>query len=248
MIWEKSQAKRVCDACFCGDPFAMRKHADAYLSNGHAAVPELGVAFRNIVRQQPRGLWWERARQVLNAHLSGQQTDGDGEKPKREPPEWTTQAGGKKAWAAWVKQQTIRCYNRACEWSKKHPNAQVPRKAEWRDAIWSALHRCDGRAYYSRLPLSLHTDLRGPTANQRASESARWPSVDHVVNPATPEVVIETRVVNDMKTILDEGEFRKMIAHLAHVLSVVADRLPDNWCCVRSYGAPQQDDEPPLQK
>jgi hypothetical protein len=71
--------------------------------------------------------------------------------------------------------------------------------------------------------------------------------VDHVVDPATPFVVIETRVVNDMKTILDEAEFRNMIGHLAHVLGAPAKRLPDGWCCKRSYGVPQRPDEPPLQ-
>jgi hypothetical protein len=131
-------------------------------------------------------------------------------------------------------------------WARKHPGARAPRLAVWTDAIWSASGRCDGRAYYSCWPLSLDVSRAG--LDERPWENARWPSVDHLVDPITPNVVIETRLVNDMKTILGEGEFREVVGHLAHVLGVPSKRLSDEWCCTRSFGVPQRPDEPPLEK
>ena len=75
-----------------------------------------------------------------------------------------------------------------------------------------------------------------------------WPSVDHVEDPSVPNLVFETRLVNDMKTILTQEEFRKVIGHLAHVLSVQVGALADNWVCDRSYGVKQGTGEPPLPK
>jgi len=73
-----------------------------------------------------------------------------------------------------------------------------------------------------------------------------WPSVDHVLNPATAEVVLETRVVNDMKTIMDKGEFKIVIGHLAAQLSIEARLLDASWSPKRGYWREQPDTEPPL--
>ncbi len=245
MNWDCSQAKRVCDACFGGDPISMRKHADAYLNGGHTAVPDLGVTFRQIVRQQARASWWRRAKGSLDVHLDGSKARDVG-KSVREPPDWTAKAGGKRAWKDWVRKQAVRCTRRATLWKRKHRGVRAPTFSEWSDAIWSALRECDGRGYYSRLPLSLETGQWNPACGHQPWESARWPSVDHVVDPVTPKVVIEARVFNDMKSILDEEELRDAVSHLAHVLRVQPKPLPDSWCCRRSFGAPQPADEPPL--
>src|SRR6266566_3675496 len=63
MIWDGSQAKRVCDVCFGGDIEAMRRHAERFLRG--EAVPALGIAFRTIVLNQNRHQWWTRAVEAL---------------------------------------------------------------------------------------------------------------------------------------------------------------------------------------
>jgi hypothetical protein len=73
-----------------------------------------------------------------------------------------------------------------------------------------------------------------------------WPSVDHVNDPATPELVLEVRLVNDMKTILSPDEFRDAVGHLACALNVPVRRLPDDWTSKRSFAGPQATEEPPL--
>jgi len=60
-VWKGRQAHRVCEACFGGNIEAMRSHARTYLEQGPNAVPDLGLAFRNIVRNQNRADWWTRA-------------------------------------------------------------------------------------------------------------------------------------------------------------------------------------------
>ena len=116
---------------------------------------------------------------------------------------------------------------------------QVPTRDDWRNAIWTAIDRCDnGRGHYSGLPLSL-TPWE-PTA-------WNWPSLDHVKDPATPEVVLEIRLINDMKTIMTEVEFREVIGHLAAVLNVQAHKLSHNWRCGRSFAVEEPPaEEPPL--
>jgi hypothetical protein len=49
-----------------------------------------------------------------------------------------------------------------------------------------------------------------------------------------------------MKTIMSEKEFREMVAHLAQVFKVTAQRLPANWNCERSFAVKQKVDEPPI--
>jgi hypothetical protein len=73
-----------------------------------------------------------------------------------------------------------------------------------------------------------------------------WPSIDHLKDAGTAEVAIETRLVNDMKTIMSEKEFGEMVAHLAQALKVTAQRLPPDWRCERSFAVKQKVDEPPI--
>jgi hypothetical protein len=247
--WEGTQAKRVCDACFGGDPFRMQQHALRYVADGHSAVPDLGMAFRDIVLKQNRTSWWGRALQILNTHLATLQKGDVGEPAtdKRRLPAWTELAGGKRAWAGWVQVQAHRCVARAKKWAKQHSGANVPTLAEWKNAIWLALCNSDGRARYSRWPLSLAPRPNTP-ATKRPWENPMWPSVDHLESPVVANVVIETRLVNDMKTILSENELRDVVGHLAHVLAISAKPLADDWRCKRSYGLPQGPNEPPLPK
>jgi hypothetical protein len=69
--------------------------------------------------------------------------------------------------------------------------------------------------------------------------------VDHLKAPNVAEVAIETRLVNDVKGIMTEEEFRVLISHLAFVVK----RTPREnltWQCGRSFAAPAPPSEPPL--
>src|SRR5438876_389182 len=95
-----------------------------------------------------------------------------------------------------------------------------------------------GQAYYSRILLSVAGPQKGTDWN--------WPSIDHVETPGVASVVLETRLVNDMKTIMSQQEFREMIGHLASVLTVQAADLRQDWHCKRSFAIEQPDEEPAL--
>lgn len=112
-------------------------------------------------------------------------------------------------------------------------------REDWRRAIWQAILASSGRGHYSHFPLSLLSPGKPTDWN--------WPSVDHVSNPATAEVVLEVRLVNDMKTIMNEQEFREMVGHLAAVLEIPSKKLPNNWHCGRAFSIEEPPtEEPPL--
>jgi len=139
--------------------------------------------------------------------------------PKEMLPKWIEQAGeSKEAWVKWFKLRVASCLRRKNNSSTKE---------EWQKAILTALKNCKGRGYYSNYPLSLR--------HYRKWQDPMWPSVDHVEGPAKSRVVIETRLVNDMKTILDEKEFDMVIRHLNTVDKKQPLILEDDWRPRRSY-------------
>jgi hypothetical protein len=82
-------------------------------------------------------------------------------------------------------------------------------------------------------------------AHPRLSTDWNWPSVDHLKAPNVVGVAIETRLVNDVKGIMTEEEFRGLISHLACAMNVTP-REDLTWQCGRSFAAPQPPSEPPL--
>jgi hypothetical protein len=154
-------------------------------------------------------------------------------------PSWVEGSGGRQRWNKWVNSQVKRCDGRAKKWLKKRRSRrQKPSRKDWRMAILLAIATCDGRGHYSKLPLTLnHSD--GPTHSM-------WPSVEHLKDPATAEVALETRLVNDMATIMNEAEFVKMLAHLSVVMNIRPNLLTDDWHPMRSFSAKQDEEEPPL--
>ena len=68
-----------------------------------------------------------------------------------------------------------------------------------------------------------------------------YPSIEHLTFPKLDsEVVVETRIVNDMKSHLSETDFWQMIEHL-YVVGRTRDRIPasaarrDSWTLGRNY-------------
>ena len=58
--------------------------------------------------------------------------------------------------------------------------------------------------------------------------------------------MLETRLVNDMKTIMSDEEFRTLIGHLAAVLKVKV-KEQETWQCRRSFAIEEPPEtEPPL--
>jgi hypothetical protein len=82
-------------------------------------------------------------------------------------------------------------------------------------------------------------------AHPRQHTDWNWPSVDHLKAPDVPEVVIETRLVNDVKSIMTEEELSGLIGHLAFVMNLTPRENP-TWQCARSFAAPEPPSEPPL--
>ena len=162
------------------------------------------------------------------------------EKWRSRLPEWTGAAGGRKAWQRWLDRKVGICVLRAVGWAVKRGRSvdDLPSRSEWREAILEAMKNCQGRGYYSGLQLSL--------APPRKSTDWNWPSVDHLSDPGAAQVVLETRLVNDMKTIMSDEEFRTIVGHLAFVMAVPVVQLPENWSCRRSFAVEEQPDEPPL--
>ena len=117
-------------------------------------------------------------------------------------PAWTEQAGGRAAWKKWLNAKVNSCVRRASKWADQRVilAEDLPTPAQWRAAILAAIEASQGKAHYSRLPLSLAPPRKGTDWN--------WPSVDHVETPAVASVVLETRLVNDMKTIMSDTKFR----------------------------------------
>ena len=157
-------------------------------------------------------------------------------------PAWTEQAGGRSAWKKWLEGKVNSCLRRANKWAEKHGISadDLPTPAEWRAAILSAMEASGGAGHYSQLDLSL--------ASPRKSTDWNWPSVEHLEDPGTASVALETRLVNDMKTIMSEAEFRDMVGHLAAGFSISPAGLPVGWKCRRSFASEQPDEEPPLPK
>jgi hypothetical protein len=157
-------------------------------------------------------------------------------------PVWTDQADGRPAWKKWLEAKVNSCFRRANKWAEKRGISadDLPTPVEWRTAIVSAIEHSAGIGHYSKLRLSL--------AAPRKNTDWNWPSIEHLEGPGVATLALETRLVNDMKTIMSEVEFRAMIGHLAATLAVSASSLQGDWNCRGSFAVEQPDDEPALPK
>ncbi len=90
------------------------------------------------------------------------------------------------------------------------------------------------RGFYSDLPLD-------PTLPHTHS---MYPSHDHITHPRDDrEMVVDARIVNDMKSHLSEAEFWMLVEHLyavgvakKKIPSETPRRLADDWSSLRHFG------------
>lgn len=102
-----------------------------------------------------------------------------------------------------------------------------------RNAIRKCLKSGHVRGYFS--DLLIRPDL--------PAEDAMAPSIEHLVDPANhDDVVVETRVINDMRSILSEREFWQVIEHLfvvgiqkGEIKPPFGKRLPKGWSPKRHF-------------
>lgn len=105
-----------------------------------------------------------------------------------------------------------------------------------RNAIRKCLKNGHVRGYFS--DLLIRPDL--------PPEDAMAPSIEHLVDPKNhDDVVVETRVINDMRSILSEREFWQVIEHLfvvgvqkGEIKAPFGKRLPKAWSPKRHFIKP----------
>ena len=89
------------------------------------------------------------------------------------------------------------------------------------------------RGYYSKLCLDPTRDVK----------DALYPSHDHLAGrDDDTEMVVDARVINDMKTILSEAEFWRLVEHLyavgrdeRRIAARKPERLDESWSPAREY-------------
>ncbi len=124
------------------------------------------------------------------------------------------------SWLGWIEKRVKACVDRA-----RTAGAKECSREAWRRAIVESFPD-DGRYHYSRFP------IRTPDGDNTHAMS---PSIDHCQGVTTLDLVIESRLVNDMKTILSEKEFKEIVGHLCCTLKARPGKREDNWECTRNF-------------
>jgi hypothetical protein len=115
-------------------------------------------------------------------------------------------------------------------WCRTGKNGKGARK---RNAVLKCLVNGQVRGYFSDIQL---------TPELECSDSM-YPSLEHLIDPSNHgDVVVEARVINDMKSHLSEAEFWQVIEHLfavgikkGTIKAPFGKRLPKGWSPVRHY-------------
>ncbi len=248
-----SRAQRVCQACFNGDPAAMQQYAVGYISGGYNNVPRLPEPFKKIMNGHTYRKFWkgvarhiqQNFQQHAKAHVRedfsvAQQlaipwdallAQATAAPPDEHLPAWTATQGGLARWNQWARFQAYRCWKRALDTAERYKSPVAPPgKAEFRAAILRAIWESQGRGFFSGFPLSLSLPWGDP----------RYPSVEHLDGAQSANIVLEIRVVNDMKSINNERELRELIGHLAFMHNIKPRQLPDGWRPMRDFSGPPQ--------
>jgi hypothetical protein len=118
-------------------------------------------------------------------------------------PSWT-KPEEKQLWLTWIENWVKGCSNKA----------GVGTCGVWRKAVVGALEKSNGRFHYSGLKIPPLRSI------PHGSDDPLWPSIDHVEGRRDMNLAVETRIVNDMKSLLSESEFKTVIGHLAASMNV----------------------------
>ena len=119
------------------------------------------------------------------------------------------------------------------EWDSFYKRGKYSYSNQKKSAIRTQGENHQIRGYYSNL--SLNPNL--------PRESAMYPSHDHLSFPKDDgEMVIDCRVINDMKSILTETEFWSVIEHIyavgrskGKISNKIPVRLNDDWKPSRNF-------------
>lgn len=123
--------------------------------------------------------------------------------------------------------------NTPTNWKKWCKSGIHGRGARKKNAVAKCLVSGQVRGYYS--DIVLRPDL--------PNTHSMYPSLEHLVDPANhQEVVVEARIINDMKSHLSEPEFWSVIEHLfivgverKKIIPPFGKRLPKSWSPQRHY-------------
>jgi hypothetical protein len=118
-------------------------------------------------------------------------------------------------------------------WEKWCKTGKHGRGARKKNAVVKCLRSGHVRGYFS--DLVLRPDL--------ADTDSMYPSLEHLVDPKNhTDTVVEARIINDMKSHLDEAEFWQVIEHLfivgiekEKIAPPFGKRLPKGWSPKRHY-------------
>src|SRR3989442_524426 len=118
-------------------------------------------------------------------------------------------------------------------WEKWCMTGKHGRGARKKNAVLRCLKSGHVRGYFSDILLRPDIDFT----------DSMYPSLDHLKDPRNhDEVVVEARIINDMKSHLGEGEFWQVIEHLfvvgvekRKIKPPFGKRLPRAWSPKRHY-------------
>jgi hypothetical protein len=118
-------------------------------------------------------------------------------------------------------------------WEKWCKTGKHGRGARKKNAVMKCLKRGHVRGYFS--DIILRPDIE--------HTHSMYPSIDHLIDPKNhKEAVVEARIINDMKSHLDEKEFWLVIKYLfavgvekKKITAPFGKRLPRGWSPKRHY-------------
>jgi hypothetical protein len=131
-------------------------------------------------------------------------------------------------------------------WEKWCTTGRHGKGARKKNAVLKCLNGGHVRGYFS--DILLRPDL--------ADSDSMYPSLEHLDGPKNHSaMVVEARIINDMRSHLDEGEFWKVVEHLfvvgvgkGKIRAPFGKRLPKGWKPKRHYVSGNEAQQPPQQQ
>jgi len=125
------------------------------------------------------------------------------------------------------------------QWEKWCSTGRHGRGARKRNAVLKCLKNGHVRGYFSDILLR----------PDHETTDSMYPSVEHLVDPSDhSQMVVEARIINDMKSHLSEDEFWRVIEHLflvgvekGKIRPPFGKRLPKGWGSAKHYRKKAED-------